>query len=89
MKLLRESLGNIISLPDMNLVVTLISFLFYCKGFDAGRFPIVKFNYHFSFSWVKTLNSFFIHVFEPSFFLFFCFFLKESTASNSSSICLS
>ena len=79
MKLLRESLANISSLPDMNQVVIFILFhFFYCKGFTSGRFPIAKFNYHFGFSKVKTIKKIFIYIFKPSFLYFILFFFCKN-----------
>ena len=77
MKLLRESLANISSLPDMNRVVIFILFhFFYFKGFTSGRFPIAKFNYHFGFSKVKTKN-FASTSLNLLFFIFLGFFCKN------------
>ena len=67
----------------------LFHFFFYSKRFHAGRFPIVKFKYHFCFSRVKTVCDFFIYFFKFSFFLPFYFFERINTIilrCNSSSI---
>ena len=80
MKLLSYRLANISNLPNINRVVPSISFL-YCKRFNTGRFPIVKFNHHFCFSKVKTIYNF--SIYQP-FFITFLFFWYESMPSNCS-----
>ena len=71
MKLLSYHFANMSNLPEINCVVTFISFFFYSKKFNTGRLPIVKFNHHFCFSMVKTIYTFSsINLFFLLFFIF-------------------